>query len=165
MKKTIIVLSGSPEAKNKFAEIVKDMAWVWSINAKDFLRENLRLFYWDGSRTDEINKLVAGQLELFNEKFDFEKNYLADKITKFNEDDSEVKVKENKTFDKFVLIAHGVSKNLLPFLQEEYGVFKIHLSKKEYNSNEKFTNDVTILYEDDENFNVEVNKLIEVLAK
>ena len=45
MKKTIIVLSGSPEAKNKFAEIVKDMAWVWSINAKDFLRENLRLFY------------------------------------------------------------------------------------------------------------------------
>ena len=165
MKKTIIVQSGSPEPKNKFAEIVKDMAWVWSINAKDFLRENLRLFYWDGSRTDEINKLVVEQLELFNEKFDFEKNYLVDKITKFNEDDSEVKVKENKTFDKFVLIAHGVSKNLLPFLQEEYGVFKIHLSKKEYNSNEKFTNDVTILYEDDENFNVEVNKLIEVLAK
>ena len=94
MKKTIIVLSGSPEAKNKFAEIVKDMAWVWSINAKDFLRENLRLFYWDGSRTDEINKLVVEQLELFNEKFDFEKNYLVDKITKFNEDDSEVKVKE-----------------------------------------------------------------------
>ena len=165
MKKTIIVQSGSPEPKNKFAEIVKDMAQVWPINAKDFLRENLRLFYWDGSRTDEINKLVVEQLELFNEKFDFEKNYLVDKITKFNEDDSEVKVKENKTFDKFVLIAHGVSKNLLPFLQEEYGVFKIHLSKKEYNSNEKFTNDVTILYEDDENFNVEVNKLIEVLAK
>lgn len=164
MKKTIMVLSGSPEAKNKFAEIVKDMAWVWSINAKDFLRENLRLFYWDGSRTDEINKLVVEQLELFNEKFDFEKKYLVDKITKFNEDDSEVKVKENKTFDKFILIAHGVSKNLLPFLQEEYGVFKIHLSKKEYNSNEKFANDVTILYEDDENFNVEVNKLIEVLV-
>lgn len=164
MKKTIIVLSGSPEAKNKFAEIVKDMAWVWSINAKDFLRENLRLFYWDGSRTDEINKLVIEQLELFNEKFDFEKRYLVDKITKFNEDDSEVKVKENKTFDKFVLIAHGVSKNLLPFLQEEYGVFKIHLSKREYNSNEKFANDFTILYEDDADFNVEVNKLIEVLV-
>ena len=164
MKKTIIVLSGSPEAKNKFAEIVKDMAWVWSINAKDFLRENLRLFYWDGSRTDEINKLVVEQLELFNEKFEFEKNYLVDKITKFNEDDSEVKVKENKTFDKFVLIAHGVSKNLLPFLQEEYGVFKIHLSKKEYNSNEA-TNDFTVLYEDDENFIIDVNRLIEVLAK
>lgn len=164
MKKTIIVLSGSPEAKNKFAEIVKDMAWVWSINAKDFLRENLRLFYWDGSRTDEINKLVVEQLELFNEKFDFEKRYLVEKITKFNEDDSEVKVKENKTFDKFVLIAHGVSKNLLPFLQEEYGVFKIHLSKREYNSNEKFANDFTILYEDDADFNVEVNKLIEVLV-
>ena len=164
MKKTIIVLSGSPEAKNKFAEIVKDMAWVWSINAKDFLRENLRLFYWDGSRTDEINKLVVEQLELFNEKFDFEKRYLVDKITKFNEDDSEVKVKENKTFDKFVLIAHGVSKNFLPFLQEVYGVFKIHLSKREYNSNEKFANDFTILYEDDADFNIEVNKLIEVLV-
>lgn len=163
MKKTIILLSGSPDAKNRFAEIAKTVSWVWAINAKDYIRENLKLFYWDGSRTEEINKLVAEQLELFNEKFNFEKNYLVDKITKFNEDDSEVKINGNKTFDKFILIAHGVSKDLVSFLQEEYGVFKIHLSKREYNSSE-ITNDYTVLYEDDENFVVEVNRIIEVLT-
>lgn len=165
MKKVIIVLSGSPEAKNKFAEIVKRVAWVWAINAKDFVRENLKLFYWNGSRTEDINKLVSEQLELLNQKFDFERKYLSDKITKFNEDDSEFKTNGNNTFDKFVLIAHGVSKDSLPYLQSEYGVFKIHLSRKDYNSNEKFSNDVTVLYEDSEDFIVEVNKIIEILTK
>lgn len=166
MKKTIIVLSGSPEAKNKFAEIVKDMAWVWSINAKDFLRENLRLFYWDGSRTEEINKLVEDQLKLYNENFDFERKFLKDKIERFLSDEDEFKKSpEGKVFDKFILIAHGVSKNLVPFLQDEYGVFKIHISKKEYNSNEKFDNDIAVLYEDEEDFTIQVNKIVEVLTK
>ena len=165
MNKAIIVLSGSPEAKNKFAEIVKRVAWVWAINAKDLIRENLKLFYWDGSRTEDVNKLVLEQFELFNKNFDFEKKYLSDKITKFNEDDSEFKTNGSNTFDKFVLISHGVSKDILPYLQEEYGVFKIHLSRKDYNSNEKFPNDVTVLYEDGDDFVVEVNKIIEILTK
>ena len=163
MKKAILLISGSPEAKNKFAEIVKKIAWVWAINSKDFIRENLKLFYWDGSRNEEINKMVENQLSLFNEMFDFEKKFLIEKITNFKEDDSEVKIKENKTFDKFILIAHGVSKSLVPFLQEEYGIFKIHLSRRDYHSNENF-NDMTVLYEDDENFVIEVNKLIEILV-
>lgn len=164
MKKAVIVLSGSPEAKNKFAEIVKKISWRWEINPKDFVRESFKLFYWDGSKTDETNKLAAEQLELYNNKFDFERKYLTYKITKFNEDDSEVKVSGDKTFDKFVLIAHGVSKNLVSFLQEEFGAFKIHLTKKEYNSNQVI-NDAVILYEDDENFVVEVNRLIDILTR
>ena len=164
MKKTILLISGSPEAKNKFAEIVKEIAWVWAINSKDFIRENLKLFYWDGSRNEEINLVISNQLELYNEKFDFEKKYLMEKINRFQADESEVKVHENKTFDKFVLIAHGVSKDLVSFLQEEYGVFKIHLSKREYHSNENL-NDYTVLYEDDENFTIEVNRIVEVLTK
>jgi len=164
MKKTILLISGSPEAKNKFAEIVKEIAWVWAINSKDFIRENLKLFYWDGSRNEEINLFISNQLELYNEKFDFEKKYLMEKINRFQADESEVKVHENKTFDKFVLIAHGVSKDLVSFLQEEYGVFKIHLSKREYHSNENL-NDYTVLYEDDENFTIEVNRIVEVLTK
>jgi len=164
MKKTILLISGSPEAKNKFAEIVKEIAWVWAINSKDFIRENLKLFYWDGSRNEEINLFISNQLELYNEKFDFEKKYLMEKINRFQADESEVKVHENKTFDKFVLIAHGVSKDLVSFLQEDYGVFKIHLSKREYHSNENL-NDYTVLYEDDENFTIEVNRIVEVLTK
>lgn len=164
MKKTILLISGSPEAKNKFAEIVKEIAWVWAINSKDFIRENLKLFYWDGSRNEEINLFISNQLELYNEKFDFEKKYLMEKINRFQADESEVKVHENKTFDKFVLIAHGVSKDLVSFLQEDYGVFKIHLSKREYHSNENL-NDYTVLYEDDENFTFEVNRIVEVLTK
>lgn len=166
MKKTIILLSGSPNSKNRFTEIVKDIAWIWGINSKDYIRENLRLFSWDGNRTEEINKLVEDQLKLYNENFDFERKFLKDRIERFLSDEDEFKKSpEGKVFDKFILIAHGVSKNLVPFLQDEYGVFKIHISKREYNSNEKFDNDITVLYEDEEDFTIQVNKIIEVLTK
>ncbi len=166
MKKTIILLSGSPNSKNRFAEMVKNIAWIWEINSKDYLRENLRLFSWDGNRTEEINKLVEDQLKLYNERFDFERKFLKDRIERFLSDEGEFKKSsEGKVFDKFVLIVHGVSKELVPFLQEEYGIFRVHLSKKEYNSNERFPKDITILYDDENNFSLEVNRIIEVLTK
>ncbi len=164
MKKAIILLSGDPESKSKFTKIVESIAWVWNVNPKNPIRNNLKSFYWKGDRTEEIENLISSQLIVYNQLFDFERSFLIEKITNFNNDESEVKVHENKTFDKFVLIAHGVSKDLVPFLQEEYGVFKIHLSKREYHSNENL-NDYTVLYEDDENFTIEVNRIVEILTK
>lgn len=164
-KKAIILLSGDPQTKNKFIDMVESIAWIWNINPKNKLRNNLKSnFYWKGDKTEEVEKFISDQLVSYNELFDFEKSFLAEKIKAFNDDDSEVKTHEDKTFDKFVLIVHGVSKSLVPFLQEEYGVFKIHLSKREYNSNENL-NDYTVLYEDDENFTIEVNRIIEILTK
>lgn len=166
MQKTIILLSGTPEGKTKFAEIAQQISWVWQINPKNHIRDNAKLFYWDGTKTEETWKYVVEQLEILNKYFDFERKFLKDKIQRFLGDTDEYKTsKELKVFDKFILIAHGVSKGLVPFLQEEYGVFKIHISKKEYNSNEKFSNDVVVLYEDEENFSLEVNRIIEVLTK
>jgi len=166
MKKTIILLSGTPDGKSKFAEIAREISWTWEINPKNQIRDNARSFYWKKNDKDDIYKYISEQLEILNRYFDFERNFLKDKIERFLSDEDEFKKSpEGKVFDKFILIAHGVSKNLVPFLQDEYGVFKIHISKKEYNSNEKFDNDITVLYEDEEDFTIQVNKIIEVLTK
>lgn len=165
MRKSIILLSGTPAGKSEFGKIAQEISWVWQVNPKDHVRDTSKLFYWNGVKTEKTWKYINEQLAILNKYFDYEKNFLKDKIERFLGDDAEYKTsKDNKVFDKFILIAHGVSKDLVPFLQEEYGVFKIHISKKEYNSNEKFDNDITVLFEDEEDFTIQVNKIIEVLA-
>jgi hypothetical protein len=165
MQKTVILLSGTPQGKQSFAQKVKEIAWVWQINPKDHIKDNAKTFYWDGVKTEEIYKYVGEQLPILNRYFNYEQKYLEDKIERFLSDDDEYKRSGDKVFDKFILVVHGVSKDLVPFLQEEYGVFRIHISKKEYNSSEKFPPDVTMLYEDEDKFTIEVNRVIEILTK
>lgn len=166
MKKTVLLMSGTPDGKAKFAKIAQEISWIWQINPKTYIRDNAKLFYWEKTETEDIYKYIGEQLEILNRHFDFERKFLKDRIERFLSDEDEFKKSpEGKVFDKFILIAHGVSKNLVPFLQDEYGVFKIHISKREYNSNEKFNNDITVLYEDEEGFTIQVNKIIEVLTK
>lgn len=162
MKKAIILLSGTPSGKSKFIEIAKKESWIWNINSRDFLGTKAPSFYWDGERNENYYKFLGEYLKLVNKYFDFEEKYLREKFDKFSSDDSEFKSSGDKQFDKFVLIAHGVSKELVSTLESDYGVFKIHVSRKDLNSN---IEPDLVLYEDDENFEAETIRFIETLTK
>ena len=82
MRKAIILLNGTPEAKNTFSGILKEIAWTWEINPKSYIRDKAKIFYCDGE--SDVSKYASEQLELVNTHFQFEKNYLLDNIRKFN---------------------------------------------------------------------------------
>lgn len=160
MKKAIILLNGTPEGKNSFNFVLKEIAWVWSINPKAYVADKAKLFHYDG--VGDIEEYVGEHLKLVNSKFDFEKKYLSDNISRFNADDDEVKTHGNKSFDTFVLVAHGVSRDVVEYLKSEFGVFTIHISRRDLKTNiERYD---TVLYYDDEDFSIQVNRAIHVLT-
>lgn len=163
MEKAIILLSGTPDGKNKFIDIAKSASWLWNINARDFLGSKSSSFYWSGERNEDYYKFTSEFLGLVNKYFEFEEKYLREKIERFLSDDSTEKRHGDKSFEKFILIVHGVSKNIVQTLMSDYGVFKVHISRRDLNSNIE-SHDLT-LYEDDENFDEEVAKVINTLAK
>lgn len=160
MRKAIILLNGTPDGKNNFSSILKELAWVWDINPKKYIRDKGKIFYYDGE--SDASKYVNEQLELVNKHFQFEKNYLLDNIRKFNSDDSEIKTFGNKSFDKFLLIIHGVSQDMVEYLKDEYGIFTVNISRQDLNTNiEKYDK---VLYSDSDTFSIDVNRVIEVLT-
>ena len=56
MRKAIILLNGTPDGKNNFSSILKELAWVWDINPKKYIRDKGKIFYYDGIVT---GKLIA----------------------------------------------------------------------------------------------------------
>jgi len=78
-------------------------------------------------------------------------------------DENEQKLSGDKIFTNFILIAHGVSKELISILKDEYGVYQIHISRRDLNSNIELYD--LVLYEDDENFEEEVIRVVTTLAK
>jgi hypothetical protein len=166
MNKTIILLSGSPGAKAKFIESAKKIAWLWNLSPKDFIRANSKIFYWvsEPDNKEKDNRYLREMLELLNRHCEFERKYLEQNLQNFQDDDSQQKEnKEGKVFDNFVAIIHGVSKPLVNFLQEDFGAFRIHVSRHDLNTNEELQ-DIT-LYEDDENFSERVLQVISTLAR
>ena len=162
MKKAIFLLSGTPSGKSRFDEIAKQKAWCWNINFNNFLGALSKNFYWQGERDEHYYQFIAHLRDLVNREWGAEEKYLREKIQKFNADDSEQKVMGDAQFDTFILIVHGVSKNLVSCLEEDYGVFKVHISQRKLNSNiEKHD---YILYEDDPDFEEQVQRLVRVLT-
>lgn len=162
MKKAIIVLNGTPDGKSAFSLVLKEIAWVWELNPKKYIKDKAKLFNHDGET--DLEKYAGEQLELVNKHFDFEKKYLRENIGRFKADEDEFKTNalKTKSFDKFVLIIHGVSQDIIEHLKEEYGIFTVNISRKDLNTNiEKYDK---VLYSDDEGFSIDVNRTIEILT-
>jgi hypothetical protein len=169
MKKAIVILTGQAEAKNKFDLLVKNQSWVWAINAKNELsRASKNHLFWDGERTEEFHKFLGIFLELVNEYFNFEEKYIRSMVEKFLADEDEYKLLtprdggEQKKFDKFLLVIHGVNKELVQTLEEEYGAFQLHVTTRELNTN--IENHDFTLYADDEDFQEKVENTINILT-
>ena len=164
MKRAIILASGLPTGKNRFDEIAKKTSWVWNINYRNYLGLLSKNFYWQGERNEEYYKFVRELCDLTNRYFNSEEIYLREKIEKFNADDSESKLGEDgQKFYRFILIVHGVSKNLVDMLESDYGVFQLNLSRRDLNTNiESYDH---IIYEDDTDFEEQVERVLNVLTK
>src|SRR5258706_761119 len=176
MDKTIVLLSGTPTGKTRFSELVNEIAWQWNCNSKDFLADQAKSMGWNGIRDDKFYKFIAELLSLANKNFGFERKYLEQKIEAFKKDDSITKTDKisGKEFSKFVLILHGVSKDLVASLKEDYGVYKIYVTSHALRTNVIPERDF-ILYDDievnngdflpNENFETEVLNIINKLTE
>lgn len=166
MNKAIIILTGIPEGKNKWDDIVKKTSWVWGVNPKNALariaKNNL---FWDGERTEQYSKFLSEFLSLVNLNFQFEEVYTRKTIEKFLKDEDEYKIDVDQTkFNNFLLVIHGTSKTLSTKLKDEFGAFQIHVTSRILNSNVEPHHDF-ILYEDDENFESEVERILSGLTQ
>lgn len=166
MKKAIIVVTGTPDGKNKFNEIAKESCWIWHVNAKNHLgRIAKNELFSDGERDEKYNRFISDFFRLVNDNFNFESRYIMDLLeNKFLQDTDEIKTADGKSFDKFLFVIHGLSsKELLEELESEHGAIQIHISSRELNSNVE-THD-KIYYYDDVDFEQQIKNAIEKLVQ
>lgn len=163
MKKSVILLSGTPEEKSRFIDIAMGISWVWNVSFKNQLT-SLSKSFTDSERDEKYHKFISEFRELTNKYWKAEEKYLKENIEKFNRDSDVEKISpDGRRFDTFILIMHGVSPNLVEMLKDEYGVFTVRVSKKSLNSNEHFSD--LVLYGDEPDFEDKVKNLICVLTK
>jgi hypothetical protein len=165
MKKSIIILSGTPEGKNKFDEIAKKTSWIWAINPNNRLGDiSKNSLFWDGEKSESFQKFLSEFRQLANKYLDFEASYVRSMVEKFLSDDDAVKVSpDGKKFEKFLLVVHGMRNDLYPLFEENYGAFQIHISSRSLNTNVE-SHDLC-LYDDDDDFEQKVDELIGSLTK
>ncbi len=169
MNKAIVVLTGTPEGKSKFDAVAKKSCWLWNSNPKNYLTKIAKdKFYWDGEKNEKYFQFIAEQFQLVNKYFGFEEIYIGDLIEKFTQNENEqMSLKsdngEEQVFNNFLLVIHGLSKELTTKLKEDQGVFQLHISNRKLNTN--IENHDYCLYDDDENFDEEVNRFINILMK
>lgn len=150
MKKTIILLDGTPKGKNRILELTKDIAWVWSIKPRKYVEDKEKIFLNGG---EDLESELKEQVD-----YNLERNYIKETIGRLHKDSDEIKVHGDKAFDRFVLYIHNVSPDLVEWLKDEYGVFTVNVSPLE---------DGKTLYDtvlEEEMSPIQVNRLIEVFG-
>jgi len=163
MRKAIILLSGTPTGKNRFAEVAKQKAWLWNINYKNVLADRFSDLLQGEDRDKTYYRFVAKILDLANKFYDAEKRYLWEKATKFSQDEDEAKIdKEGNKFEIFLLIMHGVSRELIEPLKNDFGVFEIEVEEEKSKKTE--LKDLH-LFEDNPEFENQALNIIEMLSK
>lgn len=175
MNKVIIVLGGTPRGKTEFQRILMNAAWVWNINPKNKLAGLAeKELFWKGERTEEFYKALNALAHIANTAWGFEKNHVLEKIESFLSDPDEQKTKDGiNFFSKFVMVIHGITAELAKTLKEEYGAFSLYISEKSLNTQYKDDADRKkiedrydhILYEDDTQFSLNVENVIDILTK
>lgn len=172
MNKIIVLLSGTPSGKSKFDELARQSNWTWNVNPKSRLSDESRILGWDGVVTDAHHKFIAEYIALLNKYLGYEKKFIEEKISSFKSDDSQTKTARgsDKVLTRFMLIMHGVSKDLAEELQKEHGAFRIHITRRDFNTITRRTAEGNIipksdfvLYEDDLDFEEQVLKITEGL--
>lgn len=162
MNKAIIVLTGSTTGREKFNEIAKRTCWLWQVNPKNYLANTARGLYWNGDRDNNFYKFISNLLDLSNSAFDFEENYIAEKIEKFRQDADEYKRNnDNVEFLKFLLVIDGISNQLTKKLEEEEGAFQLHIAQSPVTNLNKHD---YVLFETSDTFCEDVERVINVLT-
>ena len=170
MDKAIIILSGTPSAKVSFDRIITQECWRWNVNSKNWLAQVAKeKLYWSAEDRDEqYHKTLAAFYTFVNQHFGFETHYIREAIERFRAFDAEQMIihveeqNQNKTFTKFLLVLHGVSRELTQKLKDEEGAIQIHITSRALNTNVEHHD--LVYYEDDVNFEEQVKTIVNVLT-
>jgi len=165
MNKAILLLSGNPSGKTSFINTIKKSAWIWNINHKDYIAKIARnyLYYTEGERDAEYYTFIESIARVLNTQYNFQQVYVEEMIRKFLSDESEYFTdKDGKKFDSFVLVIHGLGKDTVKFLKENYGAFHLCISARILNSNIEIYD--TVLYEDDGDFEAQSIRTLNILT-
>ena len=163
MNKTIVVLTGEPDAKNEFLDKVKPLAWFNNFNPKSYLGKVTEHIREEKERDEDYWNFLAEFLKLTNKYFDYDEPSVRKKIEEFLADSEEVKVtNDGKTFDKFLLIIHGLSRDIRESLKEEYPLYVIRLATRNQPSSE--TNQDFVLETDADGYQEEVVRVVNILT-
>jgi hypothetical protein len=139
MNNAIVVLSGTPRARLRFNKVAKKSCFVKNVNAGNRFSKN-------GLEIEEINALGS--------------------IEDFLQDDREeitVSIEENlKTFSRALLVLHWISCELTEKLKETSGIIQLHVTSRNLPTNIEYHD--FVLYEDDLNFESEVQRVIDILT-
>lgn len=180
MEKAIIVLTGTPSSKGLFDKIITQTSYRWNINPKNHLAEVARSkLYWSGTaeRGEEYHRKLAALTEFVNREFNFETLYVQQLIERFKTFDAEEMVLKNenatKVFTKFLLVIHGISKDLTKKLASEEGAVQVHVTSRKLNT-VVYNSDMTeqskprhdlVFYDDDKTFETDIQNLINTLTQ
>jgi len=129
MKKAILILTGTPDAKNRFDTVIKKSAWVWGINPNNHLSNIAKSLFWDGERNELFHKFLSDFRNLVNGAFAFDEKYVLSMVEKFLSDkDYKKHDKSGRDYERFILTIHGIPKSLYNRLEQDFGAFQIHLT-------------------------------------
>jgi hypothetical protein len=167
MEKAIVILTGTPSGKVKFDKIITQECWRWNVSAKNWLAEVATTkLYWkgaeEGERNEEYHKTLANFYAFVNQYFGYETHYVREAIERFRADDVEQRSNQGKVFSKFLLVLHGISKELTQKLKEEEGAIQIHITSRSLNTNVEHHD--LVYYEDDAEFEEQVRHIVNVLT-
>lgn len=135
MKKGFLILVGNHEAKNLLQEKLKTDWWVWNINPYNHIRHNASSIGWEFDDSEVHDDFIGKLLELSNEYFDYEYQYVTKFIQRVIES---TKAEENsKTGD--LLVVHGINRELIERLTSEhdFNVLNCTLDKNQVENNFK----------------------------
>lgn len=169
MEKAILILTGTPSGKSRFDSIITQKCWRWNVSAKNWLAEIAKSkLYWSAEDRDEnYHKTLANFYEFVNREFDFESHYIREAINRFRAFDADKMTKvddqnQETVFVKFLCVLHGITKELTSKLEQDEGAMQIHVTSRALNTN-IYHHDY-VLYEDDADFEQQVEKVIDILT-
>ena len=163
MNKTILVLTGEPEQKNDFIERVKSLAWINNTNPKSNLGRFVNQVRRNKDRDEDYWNSLSELMKLLNKRFNYEEEFIVEEIEKFLSDDDEVKIdRDGRKYDKFILIIHGLSRDLRDRLKSDYPLFVIRLATSNQPSSE--TAQDFVLETDLEDYDKEVIRVVDILT-
>jgi hypothetical protein len=139
MNNAIVVLSGTPRARLRFNKVARKSCFIKNVNAGNRFSKN-------GLESEEINAL--GSIE------DFLQN-----------DSEEIMVSVGgsvKTFSRALLVLHWINHELTEKLKETSGIIQLHVTSRNLPTNIEYHD--FVLYEDDPNFESEVQRAIDILT-
>ena len=162
MEKAIIALSGVNDGKTLFSLITKneehkfytdDGYWIWEINPNNVLGVAARTLGCPGIRDNIFYEFIGKLKVLANDYWDFENNYIAEMVSKFNSND--------KTD---LLIIHGLNTEIVNGLKEDYGAFTVMITSSRSTKDFSKEYDKVLVWDTDDFVN-DVTELLKILTK